>query len=135
MHMISVVDDDAAVLSATVDLLDSVGFACEPFASAEAYLASGRARSTACLILDVSMPGVNGVELQRRLIAAGHSIPTIFITAFPEERSRAQAESYGAICYLCKPYRDEELLTCVRLALDQPGAGAVHDQSEEPRGC
>ena len=135
MHMISVVDDDAAVLLATVDLLDSVGFACEPFASAEAYLASGRARSTACLILDVSMPGVNGVELQRRLIAAGHSIPTIFITAFPEERSRAQAESHGAICYLCKPYRDEELLTCVRLALDRPDAGAVHDQSEEPRGC
>jgi DNA-binding response OmpR family regulator len=52
-------------------------------------------------------------------------IPTIFITAFPEERTRAQAESYGAICYLCKPYRDAELLACVRLALDPPGAGAV----------
>jgi len=122
MPLISVVDDDASVLSATVDLLDSVGLPCEAFLSAEAYLASGRARSTACLILDVSMPRVNGVELQRRLIAAGHSIPTIFITAFPEERTRAQAQSYGAICFLCKPYRDEELLTCVRLALDRPGA-------------
>jgi FixJ family two-component response regulator len=125
MHVISVVDDDASVLSATVDLLDSVGLACEAFASAEAYLASGRVRSTACLILDVSMPGLNGVELQRRLLQAGHCIPTIFITAFPEERTRAQAESHGAICYLCKPYRDEELLTCVRLALDRPGAGPV----------
>ena len=125
MQLISVVDDDASVLSATVDLLDSVGLACEAFPSAEAYLASGQVRSTSCLILDVSMPGVNGVELQRRLIAAGHSIPTIFITAFPEERTRAQAQRYGAICYLCKPYRDEELLTCVRLALDRPGAGAV----------
>ena len=125
MQLISVVDDDASVLSATVDLLDSVGLPCEAFPSAEAYLASGQVRSTSCLILDVSMPGVNGVELQRRLIEAGHSIPTIFITAFPEERTRAQAESHGAICYLRKPYRDEELLTCVRLALDRPGAGAV----------
>ena len=124
MVVISVVDDDAAVRSATVDLLDSVGLACEPFPSAGAYLASGRARSTACLILDVNMPGVNGVELQRHLIAAGHSIPTIYITAFPEERTRAQAEGYGAICYLSKPYRDEELLACVRLALDRPGLGA-----------
>ena len=125
MQLISVVDDDASVLSATVDLLDSVGLACEAFLSAEAYLASGRARSTACLILDVSMPGVNGVELQRRLVEAGHSIPTIFITAFPEERTRSQAESYGAICFLCKPYRDEELLTCVRLALDRPSASVA----------
>jgi len=125
MQVISVVDDDASVLSATIDLLDSAGLACEPFASAEAYLASGRARSTSCLILDVCMPGVNGVELQRRLVAAGHSIPTIFITAFPQERTRAQAESHGAICYLCKPYQDEELLNCVRSALDRPGIGSI----------
>lgn len=125
MHVISVVDDDASVLSATVDLLDSVGLACESFPSAQAYLASGRVMNTSCLILDVSMPGINGVELQRRLVHAGHLIPTIFITAFPQERTRAQAESYGAICYLCKPYREEELLTCVRLALDRPGTGAV----------
>jgi FixJ family two-component response regulator len=125
MPVISVVDDDASVLSATIDLLDSAGLACEAFPSAEAYLASGRVRSTSCLILDVSMPGMNGVELKRRLIQAGHSVPTIFITAFPEERTRVQAQSHGAICYLCKPYRDHELLTCVRLALDQPGAGAV----------
>jgi FixJ family two-component response regulator len=125
MHVISVVDDDASVLSATVDLLDAVGLPCEAFRSAEAYLASDRVRSTSCLILDVSMPGLNGVELQRRLLHAGHSIPTIFITAFPEERSRAQAESHGAVCYLCKPYRDEELLACIRLALDRPGVGAL----------
>jgi len=121
-NVISVVDDDESVLSATIDLLDSAGLACEAFPSGEAYLASGRAKSTACLILDVSMPGVSGVELQRRLVHAGHSIPIIFITAFPEERTRAQAQSYGAICYLCKPYQDEELLACVRLALDRPSA-------------
>lgn len=120
--MISVVDDDASVLSATIDLLDSAGLACEAFPSAEAYLASGHAPSTACLILDVSMPGLTGVELQRRLLQSGHSIPTIFITAFPEERTRAQAERHGAICYLCKPYRDEELLACIRLALERPSA-------------
>jgi len=125
MHVISVVDDDASVLSATVDLLDAVGLRCEAFPSAEAYLASDRVRSTSCLILDVSMPGLNGVELQRRLLHAGHFIPTIFITAFPEERTRVQAESYGAVCYLCKPYRDEELLACIRLALDRRGAGAL----------
>jgi FixJ family two-component response regulator len=117
MNVISVVDDDASVRSATVDLLNSHGFACEAYASAEEYLGSKRIADTSCLILDVSMPGLNGLELQRQLAQGERSIPVIFITAFPDERTRAQATSGGALCYLPKPYSDEELLNCIRRAL------------------
>jgi FixJ family two-component response regulator len=117
MDMISIVDDDASVRSATVDLLDSLGFACEAYRSAEEYLGSATAADTRCLILDIHMPGLNGLELQRRLAQSGSTVPIIFITAFPEERSRAEAFRAGALCYLPKPYSDEELLDCVRQAL------------------
>jgi FixJ family two-component response regulator len=117
MRLISIVDDDAAVRSATVDLLNSVGFDCAAFESAEAYLLSDRIVQTSCLILDVSMPGLNGLELQLRLAQSGYSIPIIFITAFPERRTRVQAMKAGATCYLPKPFSDESLIECVRRAL------------------
>jgi FixJ family two-component response regulator len=117
MDIISVVDDDESVRTATIDLLNSAGFDCEAFESAEAYLRSNRPAQTSCLILDIRMPGLNGLELQRRLFASGYSIRTIFITAFPKERTRAQAIGSGATCYLRKPYSDEELLACIRQAL------------------
>jgi FixJ family two-component response regulator len=117
-RLISVVDDDASVRSATVDLLASVGFICEAFASAEAYLQADAADRTLCLILDVRMPGLNGLELQRLLTDQGRIVPIIFITSFPDERVRRQAIEGGAICYLAKPYRVEELLECIRLALE-----------------
>ena len=117
MPVIAVVDDDASVRSATLDLIDSAGFACQAFPSAEAYLASGWVARTSCLVLDVSMPGLTGIELQHKLLQDGHSIPVIFITAFPRERLRAEAVASGAICYLLKPYRDNELLGCIRTAL------------------
>lgn len=117
MTVISVIDDDPSVRSATVDLLDSFGFTSEAFASAEAYLASGRLAETSCVILDVRMPGLSGLELQKRLAEAGHTIPVIFITSFPDERMRRQALGAGALCYLPKPYSEPELIRCVRLAL------------------
>ena len=115
--LISVVDDDESVRSATADLLNSVGFACEAFPSAEAYLASANLARTSCLILDIRMPGLSGLELQTRLAGGGHSIPIIFITSFPDEKMRQQAVDAGAICYLSKPYSDDELLGCIRRAL------------------
>jgi len=121
MSVISVVDDDPAVRSATVDLLSSVGFRCAAYESAEAYLGALQAPPTACLILDINMPGLNGLELQQQLAQSGQSIPIIFITAFPDERTRAQAIGAGALCYLPKPYRAQDLLQCVRKALSHGG--------------
>jgi FixJ family two-component response regulator len=118
--VIAVLDDDASVRSATVDLLASVGFACEAFETAEAYLQSDVLNRTSCLILDVRMPGLNGLELQRLLTDQHRTLPIIFITSFPDERIRQQAIEGGAICYLPKPYSEEELLGCIRLALETP---------------
>jgi len=120
--LIAVVDDDPSVRSATVDLLASVGFACEAFEAAEDYLQSDAAKRTACLILDVRMPGLNGLELQRLLADQGRAVPIIFITSYPDERVRGRAIRNGAICYLSKPYSEEELLDCIRLALDASGS-------------
>ena len=116
--LIAVVDDDPSVRSATVDLLASVGFACEAFEAAEDYLQSDAAKRTACLILDVRMPGLNGLELQRLMADQGRAVPIIFITSYPNERVRRRAIGAGAICYLSKPYSEKELLDCIRLALD-----------------
>jgi FixJ family two-component response regulator len=117
MDLISIVDDDASVRSATVDLLNSFGFACEVYSSAEEYLGSERIANTSCLILDVNMPGLDGLELQSQLKELGYSTPVIFITVLPEERTRKQATQAGAICYLPKPYSDAELIGCIRSAL------------------
>ena len=121
-RLISVVDDDESVRSATVDLLASLGFVCEAFTSAEAYLQSDAANRASCLILDVRMPGLNGLELQRHLTDQGRIVPIIFITTFPNGRMRRRAMKAGAICYLLKPYGVDELLDCIRLALETSGS-------------
>ncbi len=115
--MITVVDDDASVRQATLDLLNAAGFACEAFESGEEYFRSRQAEQTRCLILDVNMRGMNGLEVQRQVVQSGQGIPIIFITAFPEARTRAQALGAGAICYLAKPYSDDELLACLERVL------------------
>ena len=115
-RMIAVVDDDESVRLATVDLLLSLGFACEAFESAEAYLKSDAGNRMSCLILDVGMPGLGGLELQQLLTDQGRLVPIIFITSFPSGRVRRQAIKGGAICYLPKPNSDDELLRCIRLA-------------------
>ena len=130
MQVISVIDDDPSVRLATVDLLDSAGLTCHAFASAEEYLASEWLARTSCLVLDVSMPGLSGIELQQELVRSGYSIPVIFISAFPKERVRAQAANCGAICCLLKPYSDHELLGCIRMAL---GENKTSDRIQEPR--
>jgi FixJ family two-component response regulator len=117
MAIISVVDDDESLRSATIDLLDSAGFTCESFGSAEAFLESGRIADSACLILDIRMPGMSGLDLQRHLETTGYATPIIFVTAFPEERTRSRAMVDGAVCYLSKPFNDQELLDCVHRAL------------------
>jgi len=116
--VIAVVDDDGSVREAIAGLLKSFGYRAVPFERAEDFLKSGHLNDTACLIADVQMPGMTGPELQLRLVASGKSIPTILITAYPEQTARARALENGVRCYLAKPFHDEELLSCVRSAID-----------------
>ena len=94
-----------------------MGFSAHAFASAKEFLSSAQLRETACLIADVEMPGMSGIELQDHLIAAGHTIPIIFITAFPDERVRDRAVNAGAIDFLSKPFDESRLLESVEQAL------------------
>jgi len=116
---ISIVDDDPSVRETTLDLMQSSGFAGNAFASAEDFLASRALDDTACLILDVKMRGMGGVELQRQLRAKGLRIPIIFITADNDEGVRAQALKGGAIAFLLKPVNPEELFRAVHSVLNR----------------
>jgi len=95
-----------------------MGFIAKPFERAEDFLKSDYLHSSSCLIADVLMPGMTGIELHNRLVEAGNITPTILITSFPNDRDRARARQAGAICYLAKPFHDEDLLACVRSALE-----------------
>jgi FixJ family two-component response regulator len=118
--IVMIVDDDESVRRAARRLIKSYGFPVETFASADDFLASGRLSETACLVLDVQMPGLNGLELQSRLVAAGgHQVPIIFITAFNDENARAQALKAGALCYLVKPFEEADLLDSINIALQR----------------
>jgi FixJ family two-component response regulator len=115
--VIAVVDDDESFRQATTNFLRSLGYAVLSFASAEAFLKSEGLHDTRCLISDVQMPGMNGIELQDKLIVHGSRVPIIFVTAFPEMRARAKALAAGAIGFLAKPFSDEELIMCLNKAL------------------
>ena len=117
---VAVVEDDESVREATKHLLRLLGYATASFTSAEDFLKSGRVRDTACLITDVHLPGMSGVELQSRLIVEGHHIPIIFITAFSDEAIRAHVLENGAIAYLSKPLQEQSLITCLDQALKPP---------------
>jgi FixJ family two-component response regulator len=123
--MISIIDDDESVREATKGLIRSLGYTTATFASAEEYLQSGSARKTSCLITDLQMPGMTGIELQRRLIADGHHTPVIFITAYPEEKVRARALEAGAFGFLSKPYDDQSLIACLDKALGSGDGGSA----------
>jgi FixJ family two-component response regulator len=99
--------------------MKSMGFGAEAFSSGDEFLASPNLGRTACLVTDVMMPGMSGLELYRRLAASGKTIPTIFITAFPDEGARSRAARAGVAGYLSKPFREDDLLACVRAALDK----------------
>ena len=115
--LISIVDDDDSVRESLSGLIRSVGFGVMVFASAEELLTSDRLPDTDCLILDVRMPGMNGLELQRRLAASHMSIPVIFITAHGDEEARVRALNGGAVEYLLKPFSEEALLKAIDTAL------------------
>ena len=110
---IAVVDDDTSVREALKGLLKSAGFHADVFGSAEEFLDSGQLANTACLILDVRMPGMGGLELQRRVAAAGNRVPVIFITAHGDEELRARALEAGAADYLHKPFSEQTLLDAI----------------------
>jgi FixJ family two-component response regulator len=116
--LVAVVDDDDSVRESLGGLFRSVGFAAQGFASAAALLHSDDLPRTDCVILDVRMPGMGGLELQRRLVASHPNIPVIFMTAHDDARTRSQALSGGAAGYLIKPFSEEALLDAVRVALD-----------------
>jgi FixJ family two-component response regulator len=116
--LVVVVDDDDSIRSAVQDLLDAVGFQARGFESAEEFLKSGKQQETACLIADIRMPGMSGLELQAQLNAERCRIPIIFITAHGDEKMRMQALRAGAVEFMAKPFDDEALLESVRAALE-----------------
>jgi FixJ family two-component response regulator len=115
--MISIVDDDESVREATKGFVRSLGYGAAAFASAEEFLRSSRVDETECVITDVQMPGLSGVELQSQLIAQGNRTPIIFVTACPEENTRARALKAGAIGFLTKPFDAERLIEYIHAAL------------------
>ena len=115
--MISIIDDNDCVRESLQRLMRSVGFAANVFASAEEFLDSDRLLNTDCLILDVRLPGMNGLELQRHLASSHSEIPIIFITSYEDDELRARALNAGAVDYLLKPFNDENLLDAIEAAL------------------
>jgi len=116
--LVAIVDDDDSVRGTLQELLRSAGFPSRGFESAEAFLGSGDQQETACLITDIRMPGMSGLELQAQLNADHCRIPTIFITAHGDAKMRMQAMRAGAVEFLAKPFDDEALLESVRAALE-----------------
>jgi FixJ family two-component response regulator len=115
--MISIVDDNDSVRESLQRLMRSVGFPVNVFASAEEFLNSDRLRNTDCLILDVRLPGMNGLELQRHLANSHSEIPIIFITSYEDDEVRARALNAGAVHYFLKPFNDQDLLDAIDTAL------------------
>jgi FixJ family two-component response regulator len=115
--LISIVDDDEAVREATKSLIRSLGYNAQTFGSAEEFLAWRQLDDTDCLITDVQMPGLSGMDLQDRLISAGHEMPTIFVTAYPDAKLEKRALRGGAIAYLRKPIEESHLLEHIDTAL------------------
>jgi FixJ family two-component response regulator len=116
-YSVTIVDDDQAVRDALSNLLESVGMRVEAFDSAEDFVNSGRPTKRTCLILDIQLPGMSGIELQRQLAAGKSPMPIIFITAHSEDRLREQALQDGAVGFFCKPFGSEALLNTVSSAM------------------
>ena len=115
--LMAIVDNDDALRNSLDNLLRSVGFRVQGFASAEAFLQAQHAPETVCLILDVRLPGMNGLELQRQLVAAHWGIPIIFVTAYANDDAHERALAAGAVAFLYKPCREEDLLHAIEAAL------------------
>jgi FixJ family two-component response regulator len=119
LPLVAIVDDDASVRATTDSLVRSLGYAVNTFGSAEEFLRSKRVDDFSCVIADVQMPGMSGVDLQAHLLMLENRVPFIFITAFPEERVRAHVLGAGAIGYLTKPFDGDSLVQCLQIALKE----------------
>ena len=117
VSIISVVDDDSSVRAATSKFLRSHGYTVQAYSSAEHFLQSGGLNNTSCVIADLQMPGMSGLELLTIIRAQAHGMPFIFITAFPDEITRARALQEGAVCFLSKPFSGRTLINCLGVAL------------------
>jgi FixJ family two-component response regulator len=115
--LVSVVEDDQFVRESMETLMRSLGYRVEAFASAADFLASPRLAETACLIADVNMPAMTGIELYRHLSDAGRAIPTILVTAYPNDVDRIHALTDGVVCYIRKPVNEQQLKRCLHAAL------------------
>ena len=132
--LISIVEDDQPFRESMRKLVRSLGYTVEAFPSAADFLGSPLLPETACLVTDVQMPGMTGVELHRHLIDAGYAIPTILVTAYPDEVVRKRALKNGVVCYLSKPVDDEHLERCLRSALECGNRMKRAHESSEPAG-
>jgi len=121
-RVISIVDDDRFAREAIGELVRSLGYRTAVFPSAEQFLESGRIGETACLITDLQMPGMSGLDLQNRLRDEGFLTPVIFVSAFPEERYRTRALDAGAVAFLSKPFEEQSLVACINAALSRGSA-------------
>jgi FixJ family two-component response regulator len=115
--VISIIDDDESCREAIASLMTWLGLSVQTFASAAEFLASPHVAGCSCVITDVQMPQMTGIELHRRLRELGHAIPTIMITAYPDDAARDRVLADGVVCYLSKPFDNDDLLACVRSAL------------------
>ena len=115
--LIAIVDDEEPVRHATKSLVRSLGHRASTFGSADDFLKSEQVHDTSCLITDVQMPGLSGLDLQDHLIARGHCIPIIFMTGYPNDSVRARAMKAGAVCFLNKPFSEDHFIGCIEKAL------------------
>ena len=122
-RLIAIVDDDDSVREATKALIRSIGLVAEAFPSGEDFLRSSQLSRTTCLVTDINMPGTSGLELHHWVAALPESIPTILITAYPDESVRERALSAGIVCYLVKPFGEDELLDCIATAVGHAAGG------------
>ena len=123
--LVAVVEDDKLLRNATRDLLKAAGYSADTFEDAESFLSSASRASTGCLVVDMRMPGMTGLELHQALVASGDEIPTVLITARPEASAQARARAAGITCYLTKPFAPDDLLECVREALTKSRGGPI----------
>ena len=121
--VITIIDDDLSVRMAIQRLVRSIGYAAHTFSSASEFLRWLNLNGTSCIITDVQLPGMSGVELQDQLVSQGGTLPIIFITAFPDDSVRLRAMTAGAICFLTKPFDGRRLIQCIETALTRSSSG------------
>lgn len=124
--VIAIVDDDQSVRLAIDNLVRSLGYESNQFSCAEHFLAGANLKRTSCLITDVQMPGMSGLELQSELINIGLDMPIIFITAYPEESMRKRAKACGAKCFLSKPFEGQTMIECIERVIQSPKSLKLH---------